>query len=142
MRHSGVVVDLAAGTSIGASTGTDTMSGVNAARGSEFNDILLGNGGGNTLEGRGGNDVLDGRGGNDILNGGTGSDIFAFGSGADGIGDFNRGEGDRIDLRAFAGITGIGNLAASPLAQSQTTSSRQAPVVPIRTLPALAARIP
>ena len=107
---SGVVVDLAAGTSIGASTGTDTMSGVNAARGSEFNDILLGNGGGNTLEGRGGNDVLDGRGGNDILNGGTGSDIFAFGSGADGIGDFNRGEGDRIDLRAFAGITGIGNL--------------------------------
>src|SRR6201999_3203855 len=43
------------------SVGFDTIvSGVNALRGSEYNDILTGNGGNNTLEGRGGNDVLTG----------------------------------------------------------------------------------
>ncbi|MGK3905393.1 hypothetical protein ABI049_15435, partial [Enterococcus faecium] len=81
--------------------------GVNAVRGSEFNDIIVGNGGNNVLEGRGGNDVLRGMAGNDTLTGGTGADIFVydrFGNGSTGHGtgtggidtitDFNSGEGD------------------------------------------------
>jgi VCBS repeat-containing protein len=100
------------GTAVGASTGVDDIvSGVSRVRGSEFNDIITGNDLNNTLEGQGGNDVLDGHGGNDFLTGGTGSDIFVYesGGGNDRITDFNRSEGDRIDLR-LAGINGIGNL--------------------------------
>jgi len=88
------------------------VSGVNAVRGSEFGDILAGNELANTLDGRGGNDVLNGGAANDSMTGGTGADIFVYGlaSGSDRIQDFNRGEGDRIDLRAFSGINGIGDL--------------------------------
>ncbi|MGZ5834691.1 MAG: tandem-95 repeat protein [Xanthobacteraceae bacterium] len=110
----GVVVQLTntgGGTSDGASTGHDTIvSGVNAVRGSEYNDIILGGTQNETLEGRGGDDVLDGRGGNDRLIGGTGADIFAYDSlGNYRIDDFNRNEGDRIDLRG-AGTANIGSL--------------------------------
>jgi Hemolysin-type calcium-binding repeat (2 copies). len=77
---SGVVVTLGSngsGTADGSSIGHDTfVSGVSAVRGSEFNDIITGNGGNNTLEGQGGNDVLIANGGNDTMTGGTGSDIF------------------------------------------------------------------
>jgi Ca2+-binding RTX toxin-like protein len=62
-----------------ASVGHDMfVSGIFRVSGSEFNDILTGNGGNNTLEGRGGNDVLIGNGGNDTLTGGTGADIFVM----------------------------------------------------------------
>jgi Ca2+-binding RTX toxin-like protein len=104
-----------------AGIGTDTfVSGVNAVRGSEFGDILIGNGGNNALDGRGGNDVLkglsadSGTSGNDTMTGGTGADIFVetsgAGAGVDTIADFNRSEGDLIDLRAlnvsgFSGLT-------------------------------------
>jgi Ca2+-binding RTX toxin-like protein len=116
----GVVVTLGAngsGTADGdASVGHDTfignaLGGVSRVRGSEFNDIITGNISNNTLEGQGGNDVLSGLAGNDVLTGGTGADIFVYNSGGgnDRITDFNRSEGDRIDLR-LAGIAGIGNL--------------------------------
>jgi Ca2+-binding RTX toxin-like protein len=74
----GVTVDLAAGTGYGtaagdaAGVGTDTFSGVNAVRGSNFDDVILGSGNGlnnfETFEGRGGNDFIDGRGGLDRVN--------------------------------------------------------------------------
>jgi len=93
------------GTAVGNdSVGEDTfLSGVTRVRGSEFNDIITGNGAANILEGQGGNDVLTGKGGNDTLTGGTGADIFAFGpgSGADTITDFHDSEGDRLDLRGY-----------------------------------------
>ena len=83
-------------------------------RGSEFNDIITGNGGNNTLEGQGGNDVLDGGGGNDTLTGGTGSDIFVYkpGYGVTTITDFSHAYADRIDLRAISSIHSIGDLLA------------------------------
>ena len=60
-----------------ADVGTDTFySGVKDVRGSEFGDVITGNGGNNTLEGQGGNDILNGRGGNDTLTGGTGSEYL------------------------------------------------------------------
>ncbi|WP_291617741.1 FG-GAP-like repeat-containing protein [Bradyrhizobium sp.] len=102
------------GSAVGASSGVDDIvSGVSHVNGSEFNDIITGNdtGAGNTLDGRAGNDVLDGRGGNDRLTGGTGADIFVYGSagGNDRINDFNRSQGDRIDLRT-AGVAGTSTL--------------------------------
>ena len=88
--------------------------------GSEFNDILTGNGGNNTLDGRGGNDVLSGNGGNDTLTGGTGSDIFVFKVGVgdgntppsnnDTITDFSHSDGDRIDLRSISSIYSLTDL--------------------------------
>jgi Ca2+-binding RTX toxin-like protein len=94
-----------------AGVGFDTFVGVNQVRGSEFGDIIIGDGASNGLEGRGGADVLDGGAANDQLTGGTGADIFVYGaaSGNDRITDFNRAQGDRIDLRAFASIDDISN---------------------------------
>ncbi len=106
---SGVTVDLVAGTASGnASVGNDTFTGVNRVRGSNNNDTIRGDSANNVLEGQAGNDTLEGRGGNDILTGGIGGDTFVVGSGADSITDFNRVQGDKIDLR---GVPGIFNLA-------------------------------
>jgi Ca2+-binding RTX toxin-like protein len=122
----GVVVTLGSngsGTADGSSIGHDTfVSGVSAVRGSEFNDIITGNGGNNTLEGQGGNDVLIGNGGNDTMTGGTGSDIFVFKVGVsdgntpptnnDTITDFSHASGDRIDLRSISSIHSLSDLLA------------------------------
>jgi len=65
----GVTVDVATGTAVGnVSVGTDHFAGVNAVRGSSFDDTLLGSDITATFEqfeGRGGNDIIDGRGGLD-----------------------------------------------------------------------------
>ncbi|MCZ7660304.1 MAG: cadherin domain-containing protein [Xanthobacteraceae bacterium] len=111
----GVTVDLAAGTASGnASVGNDTFTGVSRVRGSNSNDLISGDAGANTLEGQGGNDTLDGRGGSDILAGGGGADtfVYGFGSGADTITDFNRTQGDKIDLTGVPGIYGLGDVLA------------------------------
>src|SRR5207253_727438 len=70
-----VTVDIAAGTGHGtaagdlAGVGIDTFTGVNAVRGSAFNDVLLGSDNriftSENFEGRAGNDFIDGRGGFD-----------------------------------------------------------------------------
>src|SRR5215510_3498645 len=72
---SGVTVDIAAGTGQGtvpgdlAGVGFDSFKGVNAVRGSNFNDTLLGSDNrkftAENFEGRGGNDFINGRGGFD-----------------------------------------------------------------------------
>jgi len=65
----GVLVDLVAGTGSGdASVGNDTFTGVNAARGSDYADTLLGGNPLNSFE------SFDGRGGDDWLDGGIGYD--------------------------------------------------------------------
>jgi Ca2+-binding RTX toxin-like protein len=120
----GVTVTLGtngSGTSFGtepgdlAGVGTDTfVSGVKDVRGSEFGDIIAGNGANNRLEGQGGNDVINGRGGDDTLTGGTGSDIFVYNtnitSNNDTIIDLDSGEGDRIDLRGIAAINNFSDV--------------------------------
>ena len=64
------------------------------------------------LDGGSGNDTLYGDAGDDTLTGGAGADTFVFaaGHGADTITDFFPEEGDRIDLSAFAGLTGFASL--------------------------------
>src|SRR4029079_10600594 len=101
----GVTVDLAAGTASGdASVGTDTITGVNRVRGSNFNDTIFGDANDNTLEGQSGNDLLGGRGGNDTLTGGAGADTFFYSAGADIVTDFSHAQGDVINL-VGSGVT-------------------------------------
>lgn len=77
--------------------------------GGEGNDQLSGGAGNDRLDGGDGNDILLGGGGSDTLKGGKGSDTFQFkskadtpaGSRNDVIRDFDRAEGDTIDLSAI-----------------------------------------
>ena len=114
----GVTVDLSLGTSRGttagdvAGVGIDSFTGVNAVRGSNFADAIFGDDNANALEGRDGDDQLDGRGGADALTGGNGADtfIYADGSGADTIADFNRAQGDLIDVSAVAVVASFADI--------------------------------
>lgn len=122
-RAVGVTVNL----STGANTDNDVLSNIENVTGSNFNDIIIGNGGANTLSGGAGNDTLNGGAGNDILNaggsvfntsiivdqtmtGGLGADTFVFDLN-DGffktyVGDFRISESDKLE---FIGITDVNN---------------------------------
>lgn len=64
-------------------SGIETLSGVENASGSGFNDILTGSALANTLDGGAGNDRLTGGDGSDTLIGGSGNDTLAGGNGND-----------------------------------------------------------
>ena len=98
-------------------TGTAAINGT----GNDLNNIILGNAGTNVLSGGAGKDVLTGGGGKDSLTGGAGADAFIFTALADStlaapdlITDFNRADGDYIDLsRIDANSTLAGDQAFS-----------------------------
>lgn len=119
-----ISLDLATGRATKSGGGTDTLSGIEGAYGSQHNDtmagdhgnnLLVGNGGNDMLYGRDGHDTIDGGDGNDTLWGGRGNDRFVFGP--DGIGatpqeadvivDFGDGA-DSIDLSAIDANSGAG----------------------------------
>ena len=94
----------------------DIYVGIENVIGSDNNDVLIGNARPNELEGGRGRDILYGESGNDtlvagrggavgdgnrqVLDGGSGADMFVFTPGAhDQIMDFNRRQGDKIDLQ-------------------------------------------
>jgi Ca2+-binding RTX toxin-like protein len=89
--------------------------------GNEFDNIVYGNDGSNALAGGAGNDTLIGRYGMDSLTGGTGADTFVWqtiidsgvvGGSVDVVTDFNRAEGDLIDLAGIdADIAAAGDQA-------------------------------
>lgn len=115
----GVTVNLVTGVATGdASVGTDSFSGVSAVLGSNFNDLLIGDGGNNTLNGwTGGNDTLDGAGGNDTLTGGAGADHYVYSDAyaADTVTDFSGivgGNGDVIDLTGVAVINSFADITS------------------------------
>lgn len=108
------------------SAGVDTLIGIENLRGSEFDDVLFGNGLTNQLMGSAGNDRLTGGARLDLMWGGSGADTFAYLDVSDAsialfsgdtIYDFSgqhvfgtnkggkpapvRGEGDKIDLSAI-----------------------------------------
>lgn len=93
-----VTVDLGAGTATDGWGGHDTLVDIERARGSAFNDTLIGDSGNNALFGHLGNDQLNGAGGWDYYVGGGGDDTF---NGSTGTGD--------TDLAAYwdatAGVT-------------------------------------
>ena len=73
--------------------------------GTDRGDTLRGLSGNDSLRGLAGDDILDGGAGRDELTGGTGADRFRFNAGsgfgqanADRITDFNRAQGDRIEI--------------------------------------------
>ncbi len=90
----------------------DGTSGNNTLTGTGANEMLSGYAGNDTLHGGSGNDVLVGGTGNDTLFGDLGADTFVWQladrgtvvtPAVDHIGDFNRGEGDRLDLADLLG---------------------------------------
>lgn len=76
-----VTVDLTAGTVTG--EGTDTLTGIENALGSNHADSITGDAGGNVLEGGGGDDSISGLDGDDYLFGDAGDDSLDGGNGVD-----------------------------------------------------------
>ncbi len=78
------------GGSVGDALG-DTYSGIENLRGSQFDDLLVGDKNANGLIGGDGNDTIYGGGADDVLDGGAGADVITGGAGDDiltgGIGD-------------------------------------------------------
>jgi Ca2+-binding RTX toxin-like protein len=126
----GVWIDLTNGKGLYGDAQKDTLIQISDLIGSHFNDQIYGTGGSNFLYGGDGADRLYGNGGNDVLQGGAGADMLTGGAGADlflyqsateigsnasnrdGITDFNRAQGDRIDLSDIdANTVGAGNQA-------------------------------
>lgn len=118
--EAGVTVNLQAGIAReSAGNFVDHLASIENAAGSSFADVLRGSNAANRLNGDAGDDALFGRGGNDRLSGGSGDDRLEGGAGADLfvvgeadgdagtdigsdlIADFDRSEGDLIDLSAI-----------------------------------------
>jgi Ca2+-binding RTX toxin-like protein len=78
-----VTVSLLTGTGTGSDAEGDTLVNIENLYGSNYDDILVGDGGSNSLDGWFGNDLLKGGGGTDRLQGGAGHDILKGGGGAD-----------------------------------------------------------
>jgi Ca2+-binding RTX toxin-like protein len=66
----------------------DTLSSIENADGSAFDDVIGGDNGGNRLFGGKGNDFIDGGGGNDTVIGGDGNDTLKGGTGNDLVTEF------------------------------------------------------
>lgn len=98
-----------------AEEGDDTVyggDGHDLVHGGEGDDVIEGGAGHDMLIGGEGSDTLIGGEGSDLLIGGAGADTFVFlpDHGNDTIADFSDGE-DLIDLSAFTGIAGFGDLS-------------------------------
>jgi Ca2+-binding RTX toxin-like protein len=75
-----VVVDLSARTASG--DGTDTLANVNSVVGSDFDDVLTGDGRMNLIAGEDGNDTIRSGGGSDMVSGDAGDDVVDAARGA------------------------------------------------------------
>jgi uncharacterized repeat protein (TIGR01451 family) len=78
----GVIVKLS-GSFTGDEAGTDTLSLIERATGTNFSDMLTGDNTANILKGLSGNDSIFGLDGNDTLDGGIGTDTLDGGNGTD-----------------------------------------------------------
>lgn len=96
----------------------DTTEKADIITGSKLNDYIDGKGGNDNIAAGAGNDTMIGGMGADKMLGGLGADVFVYnnisesgiGSGRDIIEDFNKAEGDKINLNAIDAYAGsIGN---------------------------------
>jgi Ca2+-binding RTX toxin-like protein len=78
--------------------GTDTISSIENAAGTNGSDTLTGNPGPNTIHGKDGNDILDSGNGNDVLYPGTGDDSVNGGAGVDTVNYSDLAAGVIVDL--------------------------------------------
>lgn len=121
VREGATIVGTSSNNSISTTT---SVSG--QPRATELEDTIYGMGGADTILGAGGADMIDGGAGNDTITGGLGADLLIGGTGADRfvltaagessvpapdvIADFNRAEGDKINLSALdANLAAGGN---------------------------------
>jgi Ca2+-binding RTX toxin-like protein len=109
----GVAINLSSGTATDGGGGSDTLSNIENARGSAFNDTLTGsssandlyggagvdtinaNAGADSLYGEDGADTMDGGDDADVLSGGAGADVMNGGNGADTL--YGGNDGDTLD---------------------------------------------
>ena len=135
-ESAGYTVSLATGKAgVTGQTPGDTLVGIENVIGTAFNDVLTGNNaanvleggvGGDRLNGGSGADTLIGNAGKDVLQGGSGADRFTYlgveesarGSNRDSILEFNRGEGDKIDLRTIDGNANVHDSAFTFIGKS------------------------
>lgn len=117
--NKGVTVDLASGKATDGYGGSDKLSNIENAVGTDGNDSLKGSTIANELSGRGGNDKLYGGLGKDLLKGGEGKDVFVFdtkpsSANIDTIADFNATD-DTIwlDDDVFTKAGKVGDLASA-----------------------------
>ena len=144
LNEAAVSIDLSVGIAGGAASG-DVYSNIEIFEGSDTgNDLIIGNGAGNTFRGMGGADSLDGGGGNDTLDGGAAADSLQGGQGAD-VFDFNQvGDStsaapdtisgfttgdDRINLRDIDPSTASGDQAFTFIGLAEFTGDGQARLV-------------
>ena len=106
---SAVKANLSTGSGSGGTAEGDTYLNVEDLVGSDFGDVLTGNGADNHLDGRQGNDVLKGGDGDDWLNGYTGNDTLNGGAGSDTIEYWSSSKGVQIDLAANTANGGLAN---------------------------------
>ena len=110
---SAVQIDLEIGIASGGE-GNDVLTSIEIARGSNFDDVLVGSGGDNGLSGLAGADSLLGGAGADLLIGGMGNDTLSGGAGADAFYFASTEQGidlitdmepdDRIEILASLGV--------------------------------------
>jgi len=81
----GVQVNLATGETAGAAAQGDVFMGIENLRGSEHDDVLVGNDGNNVLFGMGGDDLMDGGLGSDSFYGGDGNDTITYAASTRGV---------------------------------------------------------
>ncbi|MBV1863249.1 MAG: hypothetical protein KUG74_02340 [Rhodobacteraceae bacterium] len=104
--HSGIRVDLTAGTVRDGFRKIDTVVNIEGIIGTERRDIMKDDANNNYFEGRGGNDTFTFTQGDDVARGGDGFDIFIFKGAVVGdntIGDFVVGE-DKIQINSASGM--------------------------------------
>ena len=102
----------------------DFYFGVENIVGSDYDDLLLGDGGNNEVWGDYGADHIWGRGGNDVLAGGNGLDTFHFttGWGSDRILDFGIGGAEKLSFDGIGGLTSFAQLTLTSGAGGLTVS--------------------
>jgi len=80
-----IIADLSLGSVIDGYGYIDTLSAIENVTGTDFADVIIGDGTNNTLIGGLGNDEVDGGNGDDVIDAGDGSDILDGGSGDDTV---------------------------------------------------------
>ena len=98
------------------SQGVDTLIGIEHASGTQFADVIIGNGGDNWLWGENGDDIINAGGGNDLVEVGPGNVVSDGGSGVDTFSlwgnnaTYASGVTVSLLLQGSAQTTGIGSM--------------------------------
>jgi len=100
----------------------DIASGFENIYGSDFDDVLTGDGGANYLIGFGGADTIDGGAGNDLIRGGAGADTLIGGAGTDTVQYEGSASGVTVDLSLAAQQISGGDAAGDILSGFENLS--------------------